>query len=88
MIDVKTATDDELRAYADRLMPAIEAGALGPLTRKGREDHKARCAQASACYEELMRRHFARKTPEQQRAWIDGLNSLAGQVAPRAPVKP
>lgn len=88
MIDVKTATDDELRAHADGLMDAIEAGALGTLTRKGREEHKARCAEASACYEELMRRHFARKTPEQQRAWLDGLNSIADQSAPGAAVKP
>ncbi len=85
MIDFATATDAEIRAHADGLMPALEAFYADPKRGKAEEEHRAWVGEVEACYDELWRRRCERATPEQLTAWRVQLRRLAEQCAPRGP---
>ncbi len=85
MIDFATATDAEIRAHADGLMPALEAFYAAPKRGKAEEEHRARVGEVEACYDELWRRRCECATPEQLAAWSVQLHRVAEQSAPRGP---
>ncbi len=87
MIDLATATDEQIRAHADSLLPAIEAYWMDEKRKasgKAYDEHRARVEQVEACYTELGRRCFARKTPEQQREVLTKLTKAIDMCAPPA----